>query len=153
MNKETDPDAWEKLALEKNKRRTTKGLSKAAREGDSNATLLMIRWSVAVIYHSEDIPKDTRDYLVNSFNRILKGEAPNKVFNIKKTSNKFFKEMRDSILAQAVKHHHKSGMSIDDAVEHVAKNFSPFAQEAGIGQISTVKKAYNKYFPSDKRKK
>ncbi|MBV2091696.1 MAG: hypothetical protein KUF72_12510 [Candidatus Thiodiazotropha sp. (ex Ctena orbiculata)] len=153
MSRVKNKDAWDKLEAEKDKRRTLKGLSQTAREGDSNSTRLMIDYSARIISLSEDIPEDVKLYIYDSFRMILNGEEPNKVFNINKKKNKFHMELRDSTLARCVDYHIRQGLSEDDAIEYVLNNTPPFGEiERKLG-FDGIRTAYRKYYIHVKREK
>ncbi|MCG7869686.1 MAG: hypothetical protein JAY74_25355 [Candidatus Thiodiazotropha taylori] len=153
MSRVRNEDVWKKLEAEKDKRRTLKGISHAAREGDSTLTRLMISYSASVISLSKDVPEDVKEYIYESFRMILDDEEPNKVFNINKKKNKFHMELRNSAFARCVDYQIRQGLSEDEAVDYVAKNTPPFGTLGGSVGFEAIKAAYRKYYKSVKRKK
>ncbi|MCG8007982.1 MAG: hypothetical protein N0C81_10095 [Candidatus Thiodiazotropha lotti] len=157
MNKEKGQDAWRKLDHERKKRSNMQGIAQAASEGDLNCAFEMIRYAGDYLWEANDIPDELRVYLIECFSNILNNESADKAFNLVRRRSgapyNYWKEVRDSDIANGVSYYRDQGMTRDEAIEHVAATYTSFKDEAGCVGVDSVRKAYQRYYPSKKGKK
>ena len=150
-------DAWDRLAYRRGKRSSMEGIASEARSGDRECAMTMIRAAEAELdMHGKDIDLPVREYLLDAFSQIVSGTSPDKAFNLERKSSgrpeDYWRMVRDSDIACAVKHRVDQGMMVKEACAEVADTYTAFSGKVGkVGTVS-VKKAYQRFFPESEDK-
>lgn len=154
--------AWERLEREGELRKTLSGRISLAESGDEDSALWVLRLARFHLGRCADqsgsLPPEIAEYLELALGKILRREDPACAFGLKLKKGQsppldYWKLARDADMARGVnfwrQDEHKT---LDEAIDAIASNYNGFKNAGSAHGFESVKKAYQRFFPSKKDK-
>lgn len=143
--------AWQRLEYEREKRQSMSGLALAAREGDREAAIAMLKYAAHHVWES-DMPEPLRMYLADCFEDAIEQESTEFAFNLKMKgrrghkNDQYKREFRDSQIAKAAEFLHDKGLSYTEAYNLIAEQGEMFEDDRRL-TVSSIKAAHLRFYP------
>lgn len=149
-------DAWAQLEYQRKKRTTLEGRISAAWSGDTDLARELLKEAAFHLGPSAfaKMPPELGRYIGQALRAIANGKDPATALGLtvpkhRRQTPDYWKLERDNEIARWVDRLRQQGVTLDDAIARVAREYQGFGKLAGVVGSEAVRKAYLRFYPKD----